>query len=111
MGLRNRKNALYGCPSFVEDAMTPETGYALLAVILVLVLATATAKTARDKGARAMHWFIAGILLPGLALVIALFLDEHLVKECPRCVRQVDTHARICGYCGHEFVSGGSLRV
>jgi hypothetical protein len=44
-------------------------------------------------------------------LVIALFLDEHLVKECPRCVRRVDSHARICGYCGHEFVARGSLRV
>jgi hypothetical protein len=91
--------------------MTPETGYLLLAVILVLLLAAATAKTARDKGASAMHWFIAGILLPGLALVIALFLDENLVKECPRCVRRVDSHARICGYCGHDFVARGSLRV
>jgi hypothetical protein len=91
--------------------MPPETGYVLLAVILVLLLAAATAKTARDKGASAMLWFIAGILLPGLALVIALFLDENLVKECPRCVRRVDSHARICGYCGHEFVARGSLRV
>ena len=91
--------------------MTPETGYLLLAVILVLFLAAATAKTAREKGASAMHWFIAGILLPGLALVIALFLDEHFVKECPRCVRQVDSQARICGYCGHEFVARASLRV
>jgi hypothetical protein len=91
--------------------MTPETAYVLLAVILVVFLAWATAKTARDKGGSAMHWFIAGILLPGLALVIALFLDEHLVKECPRCVRRIDSHARICGYCGHEFVAHGSLRV
>jgi hypothetical protein len=89
--------------------MTPETGYVLLAV--VLFFAAVTAKTARDKGGSAMHWFIAGILLPGVALVIALFLDEHLVKECPSCVRRVDFYARICGYCGHEFVARGSLRV
>ena len=91
--------------------MTPETGYVLLAVILVVFLAVATAKAASDKGFNATHWFIAGVLLPGLALVVALFLDEHLVKECPRCVRRVDSHARICGYCGHEFVARGSLRV
>lgn len=91
--------------------MTPETAYVLLAVILVLFLAGTTAKTARDKGGSAMHWFIAGVLLPGLALVIALFLDEQLARECPRCVRRVDSHDRICGYCGHEFAARGSLHV
>ena len=61
--------------------MTPETGYVLLAVILVLVLAAATAKAASDKGCSATVCFIAGVLLPGLALVVALFLDEQSVKS------------------------------
>jgi hypothetical protein len=91
--------------------MSPETGYLILTVILVLFLASATAKTASDKGYSATHWFIAGVLLPGIALVVALFLDEQLVKECPRCVRRVDSNARICGYCGHDFVARGNLRV
>ena len=39
--------------------MTPETAYVLLAVILVLFLAGATAKAASDKGYSAPHWFIA----------------------------------------------------
>jgi hypothetical protein len=91
--------------------MTPETGYVLLAVILVLFLATATAKAGSDKGSSATLWFIAGLLLPGLALVVALFLDEQLVKECPRCVRRIDSGARICGYCGHDFTARGQLRV
>jgi hypothetical protein len=91
--------------------MTPETGYVLLAVILVLFLAVATAKAASDKGGSATHWFIAGVLLPGFALVVALFLDEQLVKECPRCVRRVDSNARTCSYCGHDFVAHGNLRV
>jgi hypothetical protein len=91
--------------------MTPETGYVLLAVILVLFLAGATAKAASDKGFRAMPWFIAGVLLPGLALVVALFLDEELVKECPSCQHRINRDLRVCGYCGHDFVARGNLRV
>jgi Uncharacterised protein family UPF0547 len=80
-------------------------------VILVLFLAGVTAKVASDKGGSATIWFVAGVLLPGIALVVALFLDEQLFKECPRCVRRVDTNARICGYCGHDFTSRDQLRV
>jgi zinc-ribbon domain len=91
--------------------MTPETAYVLLAVILVLFLAGATAKAANEKGYSATHWFIAGVLLPGLALVVALFLDEELVKACPICAHRIDRDARVCSYCGHDFVGRGNLRV
>jgi len=91
--------------------MTTETADGILAVILVLFLAAATAKAASDEGYSATLWFIAGVLLPGLALVVALFLDEQSVKECPRCVRRVDPRARICGYCGHDFTARGDFRV
>jgi hypothetical protein len=91
--------------------MTTETALAILAVILVFVLAASTAKTASDKGCSATLWFIAGVLLPGVALVVALFLDEQSVKECPRCIRRIDASARICGYCGHDFTARGQLRV
>jgi membrane protein YdbS with pleckstrin-like domain len=97
--------------SFAEEAVTSETAVAILAVILVLVLAASTAKAASDKGCSATLWFTAGVLLPGLALVVALFLDEQSVKECPRCVRRIDSSARICGYCGHDFTAHGQLHV
>jgi len=79
--------------------------FVVLAVILVFFLAKATAKVASNKGGKAELWFMAGILLPGLALVLALFLDEQLTKECPRCIRRVHSTARICGYCGHNFAA------
>ena len=91
--------------------MTTETALAILAVILVLVLAASTAKAASDKGCSATLWFIAGVLLPGLALVVALFLDEHSVKECPRCVRRISRDARMCSYCGHDFTARENFRV
>jgi hypothetical protein len=91
--------------------MTTETAFGILAVILVLFLAAATAKAASDKGYSATIWFIAGVLLPGLALVVALFLDERLVKECPRCVRRISRDARMCSYCGHDFTARENFRV
>jgi hypothetical protein len=61
-------------------------------VLAVYRLAEATAKIAGNKGANANVWFISGILLPGVALVLALFLDDQLMKqkECPNCCRRVD---------------------
>jgi len=59
----------------------------------VLVLAAATAKAASDKGCSATLWFIARVLVPGVALAVALFLDERSVKECPRCVRRISHDA------------------
>jgi len=95
----------------VEEAMTTETAFGILAVILVLVLAAATAKAASDKGCNATLWFIAGVLVPGVALVVALFLDERSVKECPRCVRRISRDARICSHCGHDFTARENFRM
>lgn len=91
--------------------MTTETGFGILAVILVFFLAAVTAKAASDKGYSATLWFIASVLLPGVALVVALFLDERLVKECPECVRRISRDARICSYCGHDFTARENFRV
>jgi rRNA maturation endonuclease Nob1 len=42
---------------------------------------------------------------------VALFLDEQLVKECPRCVRRISRDSRVCSYCGHDFTARGNFRV
>jgi hypothetical protein len=86
----------------MEEVMI-KFAFIVLAVILVFFLANVTAKVASDKGGKAGPWFTAGVLLPGVALVLAILLEKQLTKECPRCIRQVDPTARICGYCGHDF--------
>ncbi|HEV8721647.1 MAG TPA: hypothetical protein VGW77_13540 [Candidatus Binatia bacterium] len=90
--------------------MSPETIYGVLALIIVLILATATAKVASDKGSSALVWFIAGMLLPGVALVVALFLDEQMFKECPRCAKRVRRGTRVCGFCSYHFTPRDDLR-
>ena len=86
--------------------MSPKTAYSILALILALVFAVATAKAASDKGRGPALWFVAGALLPGVALVVALFLDEvHSFKTCPNCARRVNSAASVCGFCSYEFIA------
>jgi hypothetical protein len=61
--------------------MSPKTAYSILA----LIFAVATGNAASDKGRSPALWFVAGALLPGAALVVALlFLEERrLFKTCP----------------------------
>jgi hypothetical protein len=92
--------------------MSPQTAYGILALILVLVFAAATAKVARDKGASPALWFVAGALLPGIALIVALFLEEYRsFKTCPDCARQVNPEARVCRFCGYEFITYDDFRA
>lgn len=91
--------------------MSPETAFGVLALILLLFLAVATAKAASDKGSSALVWFIAGLLLPGVALVIALFLDDPPTKECPNCAKRVKREARICSFCSYRFTARDDLRT
>jgi hypothetical protein len=94
----------------MEEAMSPETAYGVLALILVVFLAVATAKAGSEKGGNAVLWFIVGLLVPGLALVVALFLDDPPIKDCPRCAKRVRRDARICGYCSYQFTVRDNLR-
>jgi ribosomal protein L40E len=86
--------------------VSPQTAYSILALILVLVFAATTAKVASDKGASPALWFVAGALLPGIALIVALFLEEYRsFKTCPNCARRVNPDARVCRSCGYELIT------
>jgi hypothetical protein len=92
--------------------MSSKTAYSILAFIFSLVFAVATAKVASDKGRSPGLWFVAGALLPGVALVVALFLEEyHSFKTCPSCARRVNPEARVCGLCNYEFIEHDDFRV
>ena len=46
--------------------------FVLASLILDFFLAKATAKVASNKGGDAGLWFVSGLLLPGVALIVAL---------------------------------------
>ena len=85
--------------------MILEIIFALAALILDFYLAKITANVASKKGGDPGLWFVSGLLLPGVTLIVALLWDEQPNRECPRCCRRIDQIARICGYCGHDFAS------
>jgi hypothetical protein len=88
--------------------MSPKTAYSILA----LIFAVATAKAASDKGVSPALWFVAGALLPGVALVVVLFLEEyHSFKTCPNCARRVNPEARVCRFCSYELIADFRSRL
>ena len=88
--------------------MSPKTAYSILA----LIFAVATAKAASNKGRSPALWFVAGALLPGVALVVALFLEEYRpFKTCPNCARRVNPDARVCRFCGYELITHDDFRA
>ena len=93
-----------------KKSMSHAAAYSLLALILVVFLAVVTAKTGREKGGDPLIWFVVGMLLPGITLIVALFLDETAVKECPSCTQRIKRDARICGYCRYQFTVRDNLR-
>ena len=92
--------------------MSPQTAYSILALILALVFAAATAKTASDKGRSPALWFVAGALLPGIALIVALFLEEYRsFKTCLNCARGVNPYAHVCRFFGYELITYDDFRA
>lgn len=96
--------------------MSPETAYGILVLIGLLSFGAITAKIASDKGGSATLWFIAGALLPLIALLLAIFLSSESVnsrafKKCPKCAESVRREALICRFCNYEFGAGDDWRV
>jgi hypothetical protein len=88
--------------------MSPQTAYSILA----LIFAVATAKAASNKRRSPALWFVAGALLPGIALIVALFLEEYRsFKTCPDCARQVNPEARVCRFCSYELIADFRSRL
>ena len=88
--------------------MSPQTAYSILA----LIFAVATAKAASNKRRSPALWFVAGALLPGVALVVVLFLEEYRsFKTCSNCARRVNPDARVCRFCGYELITYDDFRA
>lgn len=84
-----------------------------------IAIAGVTAMVASSKGRSGFGWFILGLLLSLLALVLVALLPSlkalpveevrasryppgTMVKDCPDCGEEVLATANVCRYCGYR---------
>jgi len=77
-------------------------------------LAALVATYTRNKGRNGVRFFFLSLLLSPLIglLIVALgqsnrekMAERSGLKKCPDCAEFVQPEARICRFCGHEFLS------
>jgi hypothetical protein len=76
----------------------------LLAAAVVLGLVTAA--VGRYKGSSLVIWFVAGTILPGIALAAVLLMPSRRDdprRECPNCHAVLPITAQVCMRCGEDL--------
>jgi len=71
-------------------------------VILFIINAIIVALIAKWKKRSALLWFIFGMLLPIITLIIVLFV-RPIGKKCPACKEWIQKDAIKCKHCGTEI--------
>lgn len=71
-------------------------------VILWIICGFAAAKVASNRGASGLLWFILGVVLGPLGLLLA-FTAGAKTASCSRCQKEVSWKSEACQHCGYVF--------
>jgi len=87
---------------------------ALVVISIISVVALAVyiglialgVKMAQRKN-RSPHWFWFAIHPVGLIITLIVMACLPALRRCPHCGQSSHAHARLCGFCGFDFMSQG----
>ncbi|MFO8086826.1 MAG: hypothetical protein R6T91_03325, partial [Bacteroidales bacterium] len=107
-------------------------------LFILIIFGIICAIIASNKGRSGFGWFIIGLLLGPLGVILALVVSKnkdkitredkiprnvidrrdkktlHLERECPDCISTISAKASVCKFCGKKFsqsdITSGLLR-
>ena len=77
----------------------------LTAYIGLIVLGVSIAK----RKNRSPHWMWFAIHPLGLIITLIVMAALSPLKRCPQCAQTTPQHARLCGFCGYNYVTPGAF--
>jgi hypothetical protein len=82
-------------------------GVVVLAVYAgLIVLGVSIAK----RKNRSPHWMWFSVHPVGLLITLIVMACLSSLKRCPHCAQTSHEHARLCGFCGYDYVTGGFIQ-
>lgn len=95
--------------------MREEDLIALIVVLVIGVIALTVyvglivlgVNIARRKN-RSPHWFWFAVHPVGLIITLIVMACLSSLRQCPNCAQKSAATARLCGYCGYDFMAAQS---
>lgn len=58
---------------------------------------------------RSPHWMWFAVHPLGLLITLIVMASLSPLKRCPHCAQTTQQHARLCGFCGYNYVTPGQF--
>ncbi len=89
-----------------DDVIGLVIGLGIIVVFLTVYIGLIVlgVKTAKRKN-RSPHWFWFAVHPVGLIITLIVMAALSPLKRCPRCAQTSPQGARLCGFCGYDYMA------